>query len=120
MTALRLLGSVSRDTRSTRKLSLTVEDESYYVRCRQVLAELEDAEERARRGGGQPQGTLRVGLHPALRLAVMSEIDRLLGPNPRLRIETFITNSPSALLDPSSNSRRHSEWLTSPSRPPRC
>src|SRR4051812_21726665 len=52
--------------RSTRKLSLTVEGEAYYVRCRQALADLEDAEATARGGNVQPQGTLRVGMHPAL------------------------------------------------------
>jgi LysR family transcriptional regulator, regulator for bpeEF and oprC len=86
-------------SRSTRKLSLTVEGEAYYTRCRQVLAELEDAEAMARGGREQPQGTLRVGLHPALRSVVMSEINRLLDSNPRLKVETFITNAPTALLD---------------------
>jgi len=86
-------------SRSTRKLSLTVEGEAYYSRCRQVLGELEDAEAIARGGREQPQGTLRVGLHPALRSLVMSQMHTLLDSNPRLKVETFITNSPAALLD---------------------
>ncbi len=85
--------------RSTRKLSLTVEGEAYYTRCRQVLAELEDAEAMARGGRVQAQGTLRVGMHPALRSVVFPEIGRLLESNPRMKVETFITNSPTALLD---------------------
>jgi LysR family transcriptional regulator for bpeEF and oprC len=85
--------------RSTRKLSLTVEGEAYYTRCRQVLAELEDAEALARGGSVQPGGTLRVGMHPALRSVVFPEIGRLLESNPRMKVETFITNSPTALLD---------------------
>jgi len=85
--------------RSTRKLSLTVEGEAYYTRCRQLFAELEEAEATARGGSVQPQGTLRVGMHPALRSMVFPEISRLLESNPRMKIETFITNSPTALLD---------------------
>lgn len=85
--------------RSTRKLSLTVEGEAYYTRCRQALAELEDAEAMARGGSVQPQGTLRVGMHPALRSVVFPEIGRLLESNARMKVETFITNSPTALLD---------------------
>ena len=85
--------------RSTRKLSLTVEGEAYYTRCRQVLAELEDAEAVARGGSVQPQGTLRIGMHPALRSVVFPEIGRLLESSPRMKVETFITNSPTALLD---------------------
>ncbi len=85
--------------RSTRKLALTVEGDAYYTRCRQALAELEDAEAMARGGGAQPQGTLRIGMHPALRSVVFPEIGRLLESNPRIKVETSITNAPTALLD---------------------
>jgi LysR family transcriptional regulator for bpeEF and oprC len=86
-------------TRSTRRLALTAEGEAYYARCRAALAELEDAEAIARGGNVQPRGTLRVGMHPALRALVFAEIGRLLEAHPRLRIETLITNSPAALVD---------------------
>jgi LysR family transcriptional regulator for bpeEF and oprC len=85
--------------RSTRKLSLTEEGEAYYTRCRQALAELEDAEAMARGGRVQAQGTLRVGMHPALRSVVFPEIGGLLESHTRMKVETFITNSPTALLD---------------------
>jgi LysR family transcriptional regulator for bpeEF and oprC len=85
--------------RSTRKLALTAEGDAYYTRCRQALLELEDAEAMARGGGAQPQGTLRIGMHPALRAVVLSEIGRLLESNPRIKVETSITNAPTALLD---------------------
>jgi len=85
--------------RSTRRLVLTEEGEAYYTRCRQTLAELEDAETIARGGSLHPQGTLRVGLHPALRALLFSEIGRLLDANPRMKVETLITNSPPALLE---------------------
>src|SRR5438105_9003377 len=85
--------------RSTRKLALTVEGEAYYQRCRGLLLELEEAEAVARGGRVRPQGTLRVGMHPALRSLVLSEIGRLLVSAPELKLETFITNSPAAVLD---------------------
>ena len=84
--------------RSTRKLALTVEGETYYTRCRQALGELEDAEAVARGANVEPQGTLRVGMHPALRAVVLGQAGRLLEANPRLKLETLITNSPPALL----------------------
>jgi LysR family transcriptional regulator for bpeEF and oprC len=85
--------------RSTRKLSLTVEGEAYYRRCRPLLAELEDAEAAARVGALQPQGTLRVGLHPALRAPLFEALSGLLESSPTLKLETVITNAPSAVLD---------------------
>ena len=85
--------------RSTRKLSLTAEGEVYFARCRQALAELEDAEATARGGNLAPRGVLRVGMHPALRSIAFAEIARLLDPHPHMKVETFITNSPAALLD---------------------
>ena len=85
--------------RSTRKLVLTVEGEAYYTRCRQALAELEDADAHARGATVEPLGTLRVGMHPALRSAMFAEIGSLLETNPRLKLETTITNSPAALFE---------------------
>jgi LysR family transcriptional regulator for bpeEF and oprC len=85
--------------RSTRKLSLTVEGEAYYTRCRKALAELEDAEATARGGSAQPQGTLRIGMHPALRAWVLPQLSRLLDSNSRMKVETSITNSPTAVLE---------------------
>jgi LysR family transcriptional regulator, regulator for bpeEF and oprC len=85
--------------RSTRKLALTPEGEAYHARCRQALLDLEEAETIARGNRAHVQGALRVGLHPALRAVIFPEVGRLLAVHPRLRIETFITNSPSALLE---------------------
>jgi LysR family transcriptional regulator, regulator for bpeEF and oprC len=85
--------------RSTRRLSLTAEGEAYYKRCRQLLGELEEAEAAARGGALRPQGTLRVGMHPALRSLLFPALHRLLDSGPTLTIETRITNSPGALLD---------------------
>jgi LysR family transcriptional regulator for bpeEF and oprC len=85
--------------RSTRKLSLTVEGEAYYTRCRHALAELDDAQADARGATAEPLGTLRIGMHPALRAVILADIGRLMEVNPRLKVETMITNSPTALVD---------------------
>ena len=84
--------------RSTRHLSLTPEGAAYYERCRQILQDLEDAESVAFGGRTEPRGTLRVGLHPAVRLAVVSELRNFLEANPNLNVETTTTNTPSMLL----------------------
>jgi LysR family transcriptional regulator, regulator for bpeEF and oprC len=99
ITALERQVGFSLFTRSTRRLSLTVEGEAYYHRCRHLVTELDEAEAAARGGRVQPQGTLRVGLHPALRALIFAEIRHLLEAAPRLRVETFVTNSASALVD---------------------
>jgi DNA-binding transcriptional LysR family regulator len=99
ITALEKVLGFTLFNRSTRKLSLTAEWEAYYKRCRELLLQLEKAEAIARDGGLRPQGTLRVGMHPALRSLVLSEIRRMLESAPQLKIETCITNSPAAVLD---------------------
>ena len=84
--------------RSTRHLSLTAEGSTYYERCKQVLQDLEEAEFAALQGLTKPRGTLRVGLHPALRTALMIGMRSFLDANPELRIETMTTNAPAMLL----------------------
>jgi len=84
--------------RSTRHLSLTIEGAAYYERCKQVLQDLEEAELAASQGRATPRGTLRVGLHPALRAVAMSGMRTFLDSCPELRVETITTNSPAMLL----------------------
>jgi LysR family transcriptional regulator, regulator for bpeEF and oprC len=85
--------------RSTRRLSLTEAGASYYESCRQLLTELEEAEALARDGVVRARGTLRFGIHPAFRVAVVRKLGEFLRQNPEVRIETVVTNAPSALLD---------------------
>jgi LysR family transcriptional regulator, regulator for bpeEF and oprC len=85
--------------RSTRKLSLTDEGAVYYEQCRQLLQGLEDAEAGARRGRARAGGTLRIGLHPALRFWTLARLAGFLDAHPDLKMETTITNSPAAILD---------------------
>jgi LysR family transcriptional regulator for bpeEF and oprC len=100
----KLIASLEQDlgftlfNRSTRHLSLTVEGSAYYERCKQVLQDLEQAELAALQGRTRPKGTLRVGVHPGLRSAMMIGMRTFLDANPELRIETITTNAPAMLL----------------------
>ena len=85
--------------RSTRKLSLTEEGSAYYEHCRQLLQGLEQAEAVARDGRTTARGTLRIGVHPALRFNLFTQCGRLLDAHPGLKLETLITNTPAAVLD---------------------
>lgn len=85
--------------RSTRKLALTEEGSAYYEHCRALLQGLEEVEAVARKGRSAATGTLRVGIHPALRYALFTQCGRLLDENPELKLETTITNTPGAVLD---------------------
>lgn len=85
--------------RSTRKLALTEEGSAYYEQCRHLLEGLEEAEAQALKGRNSARGTLRVGVHPALRFLLLSQCGRLLDAHPALKLETVITNTPGAVLD---------------------
>jgi LysR family transcriptional regulator for bpeEF and oprC len=85
--------------RSTRRLSLTPEGEVYYEHCRALLQNLDEAEVKARGGRIHAQGTLRLGIHPALRVAVLGALGGFLDRHPDIRIETVVTNSASAVID---------------------
>ena len=85
--------------RSTRHLVLTDEGAAYYDCCRRVLEELEDVEHAAAAGKIQVRGQLRVGMHPALRNAVLADLGRFLDDHAELSLEISLTNSPSAVLD---------------------
>ncbi|MEO5883353.1 MAG: LysR family transcriptional regulator [Caldimonas sp.] len=85
--------------RSTRALSPTDEGATYYERCRQILHDIEDADALGRGGIVRAKGTLRIGMHPALRFALLSQLGAFLDAHPELRVETVITNSPAAVID---------------------
>jgi DNA-binding transcriptional LysR family regulator len=85
--------------RSTRGLSLTDEGAAYYEQCRQILHDIEDAESLGRSGGARARGTLRIGMHPGLRFAMMVQLGRFLDEQPEVKVETVITNSPAAVVD---------------------
>jgi DNA-binding transcriptional LysR family regulator len=85
--------------RSTRKLALTDDGGVYHASCRDALQKLEIAEVAGRRGVTAVGGTLRVGIHPALRVAVFGELHRFFANHPDLRLEISTTNAPSSVLN---------------------
>lgn len=85
--------------RSTRRLSLTGEGSTYYEQCRILLGQIEAIEASGRKGPRQLKGTLRVGMHPALRYLALTKLGRFFEQNVDLKVETEITNSASAVLD---------------------
>jgi LysR family transcriptional regulator for bpeEF and oprC len=85
--------------RTTRRLSLTEAGASYYERCRELLAEIEQIEALARDGTMRPTGILRVGYHPALRSPIVRSLNGFLAAHEGLSIEFTTTNAPAALLD---------------------
>lgn len=52
--------------RTTRRISLTPDGASYYERCLQILADLEDAESSFRDGNRIPRGRLRIDVPPSI------------------------------------------------------
>jgi LysR family transcriptional regulator for bpeEF and oprC len=86
-------------SRSTRRITLTEEGGAYFEHCRQLLQGLEQAEATGREGKLKPRGTVRVGMHPALRSRLLGSIGRFLDEHPDIKVETFVTNAPSAVLD---------------------
>jgi DNA-binding transcriptional LysR family regulator len=85
--------------RSTRRLALTDEGGQYYERCRAILAEVEAADGVGRQGATHARGSLRVGLHPALRQLLLARLGPFLEEQPALKVETVITNAASAVVD---------------------
>lgn len=57
--------------RSTRRLSLTAEGQTYYERSQALLAELDDVEHELAQGGGQTSGTIRVNASVAFGTLVL-------------------------------------------------
>jgi DNA-binding transcriptional LysR family regulator len=51
--------------RTTRRLSLTPEGETYHLRARDILAAIDDAEAEVSRAGQRPRGRLRVNCYAA-------------------------------------------------------
>jgi LysR family transcriptional regulator for bpeEF and oprC len=85
--------------RSTRRVSLTEAGARYYDRCREILLDMDEAEAAAREGSIRPAGILRIGFHPAMRLALFRRLGEFLSANPDVGLELVHTNSFSALLE---------------------
>jgi LysR family transcriptional regulator for bpeEF and oprC len=85
--------------RSTRHASLTEEGSAYYESCRGILQQIEDIEAGGRRGPQQLKGTLRIGMHPALRELLLTRLGGFVEAYANIQVETDITNSASSVLE---------------------
>lgn len=85
--------------RSTRKMSLTTEGETYYAECRRILDSVAEAESGVR-GQQQASGLLRVCCPPALaRHRVMPLIGPFTERHPKVCIELLFSNRDPDLIE---------------------
>jgi LysR family transcriptional regulator, regulator for bpeEF and oprC len=76
--------------RSTRKLSMTEEGERLYTEARRIVQEVGEIESQLK-GGGQPQGTLRVACPPVFaRMKLLPHAAEFLNQYPQLGLEFSI------------------------------
>lgn len=79
--------------RTTRKLSLTPEGERFYVRCRLILAALQDAEEEVSRTRDRPRGRLRMTVFAAFGMhALVPELPRFQARYPDVEIDLEVSD----------------------------
>lgn len=83
--------------RSTRGFSLTEQGAAYHEQCLQILRQVDEAEGLGR-GEEDLRGVLRIGMHPGLRSGTLAQLGTFLQAHPALKVETLITNSPSAVV----------------------
>jgi LysR family transcriptional regulator, regulator for bpeEF and oprC len=79
--------------RTTRRLSLTEDGQSYYERCVAVLREIDDMEASVSRARSAPRGRLKVNLPPAMaKQIVVPALPAFLASNPDITIELGATD----------------------------
>jgi len=86
--------------RTTRRLSLTAEGETFHVRCKAVLAEVDEAEAEITAGAGEARGTLRVNVpfsYGQLHLAPLWP--RFMARHPALTLEVTLSDRVVDLVD---------------------
>ena len=77
--------------RTTRRMSLTPEGADYLARCRQILADVDDAERAARQDDADPQGTLRVTAPAQFgQLHIAPSIARFLARYPQVEVDLVL------------------------------
>lgn len=80
--------SVRLLNRTTRRLSVTAEGAEFYARCKQITADLEEAELTAGRAGRVPSGRLRVGMPSALgRMWIVPHLPEFVRAYPSVSLE---------------------------------
>jgi len=79
--------------RTTRKLVLTEEGKSYFLHCRRILAEIEQAEIELSRQRDQPSGLLRLNCAPSFgQSQLVSTLPEFLNRFPEVRLELTLTD----------------------------
>jgi DNA-binding transcriptional LysR family regulator len=79
--------------RTTRSIALTAEGQTFYERCRQILADLEEAEAEVRDDHLEPRGSLRLTLPDTFgRRHVLPLLNRYLKAWPALTAEVSLTD----------------------------
>ena len=80
--------SVRLLNRTTRRLSVTAEGADFYARCKQITADLEEAELMAGRAGRMPSGRLRVSMPSALgRMWIVPHLPEFVRAYPSVSLE---------------------------------
>jgi len=79
--------------RTTRRVALTPEGETYHVRARDILAAIEDAEAEVSRAGQRPRGRLRVNCVPAFALhQLMPALPEFVALYPEVQLDFAVTD----------------------------
>lgn len=85
--------------RTTRRLALTPEGETYYLRIRDILAAIDDAEMEVTRSGTTPRGRLRVNMGTAFMLHALSHtLPDFLARYPEIETEFTVSDRYADLL----------------------
>jgi DNA-binding transcriptional LysR family regulator len=85
--------------RTTRQIALTDDGRTYYGRVRQILSDLESAEEEVGKSKGEVSGLLRADMPVALtRLFVLPQLPKFLKRHPKIQLEIRLENRSIQLL----------------------
>ena len=86
--------------RTTRRMSLTPEGSEYLQRCRQILADVEEAERAVAQDQGDPQGSLRMTAPVQFgRLHLAPVLTRFLSDHPRISVDLMLIDRNVDLVD---------------------
>jgi len=101
--------------RTTRRLALTPEGETYYLRVRDILAAIDDAEMEVARAGTTPRGRLRVSMGTAFMLHAMARtLPDFLGRYPEIETEFNVSDRYVDLLAENCDVAIRTEPVTDP------
>ena len=85
--------------RTTRKVSLTEIGKTYYDRCIQILADIEQADEVAGSQQSTPRGTLRIHTHTHMVQFLSPVVALFLGSYPDVKVDLMIGERNADLID---------------------